>query len=56
MGRDGRLWQADFYDRYIRDDAHYANAVNYIEQNPVKAGLVNRPEEWPFSSARYRAS
>jgi hypothetical protein len=28
--------------------------VRYIETNPVKAGLVKSPEQWPFSSARFR--
>jgi putative transposase len=54
LRRGGVLWQADFFDRYIRDEAHYTNAVDYIEANPVKAGLVDRPERWPLGSARRR--
>ena len=30
--------------------------IHYIEDNPVKAGLVERPEEWQWSSARIRAN
>lgn len=52
LGRDGRFWFPDYFDRYIRDERHFANAVHYIHQNPVKAGLVAKPEDWPFSSAR----
>jgi REP element-mobilizing transposase RayT len=52
LGRAGQFWQEDYFDRFIRDEEHYARAVEYIEMNPVKAGLCTRPEEWPFSSAR----
>lgn len=54
LGRQGKLWQDDYWDRYIRDEEHYRKVVHYIEWNPVKAGLVNAPEQWPFSSARFR--
>jgi len=54
LGRRGKLWQDDYWDRYIRDEAHYRKVVHYIEWNPVKAGLVKTPEQWPLSSARFR--
>ena len=54
LGRRGELWQDDYWDRYIRDEAHYRKVVHYIENNPVQAGLVRSPEQWPFSSARFR--
>ena len=53
LGHRGRFWCADYYDRYIRDSEHLLRAVLYIHGNPVKAGLVDRAEEWPFSSARW---
>ncbi len=46
------LWQADYWDRFIRNERHYAATVAYIHNNPVKAGLVTRPEDWPWSTAR----
>jgi REP element-mobilizing transposase RayT len=52
----GSVWSADYHDRFIRHAEHYECAVNYIELNPVKAGLVGRAEDWLFSSARKRAS
>jgi REP element-mobilizing transposase RayT len=52
--RAGTMWQTDFYDRFVRDEAHYVAVVDYIENNPDKAGLVQRPEDWPLSSARLR--
>ena len=54
LNRRGKLWQVDYWDRYIRDEAHYRRVVHYIESNPVKAGLVKSPEQWPFTSARFR--
>jgi REP element-mobilizing transposase RayT len=54
LGREGELWQEDYWDRYIRDEAHYRKVVRYIESNPVKAGLAKEPRDWPFSSARFR--
>ncbi|WP_058557758.1 transposase [Thiohalocapsa sp. ML1] len=41
-------WQRGYWDRYIRNEAHYADAVRYILFNPVKAGLVTVPAEWPY--------
>lgn len=56
LDRHGTFWDRDDFDRYIRDDAHRAAVVRYIERNPVKAGLVVRPEDWPFGSARLRTT
>lgn len=50
LGRKGPFWAPEYYDRVIRDEAHYANAVSYVAMNPVKAGLCRRPEDWRFSS------
>jgi REP-associated tyrosine transposase len=47
----GAVWAPDYFDRFIRDEAHFAAALRYIEENPVKAGLAARPGDWPFSSA-----
>ncbi len=51
LGRTGALWMADFFDRYIRNAAHLADAIAYIEGNPVKARLCLRSEEWRFGSS-----
>jgi putative DNA methylase len=51
LGRTGAFWSREYFDRVIRDEAHYANAVCYTTMNPVKAGLCRRPEDWRFSSA-----
>jgi len=56
LGRTGSFWEKDYYDRFIRDEGHLENAVRYIEENPLKAGLVRRGEDWLFSSATLRVN
>jgi len=51
LDRSGPFWQREYHDRFIRDAAHLANAIRYVEQNPVQAGLATRPADWPWSSA-----
>jgi REP element-mobilizing transposase RayT len=36
---NGKLWQADYWDRLIRNEKHFQKAVKYIQENPTKAGL-----------------
>jgi REP element-mobilizing transposase RayT len=55
LDRRGTFWMEDYFDRWIRDEKHFKNAVRYIEHNPVKAGLCRKPEDWPWSSAHWRA-
>ena len=54
LGRRGAFWQEDYFDTKIRDAAHLAQAIRYVEQNPTKAKLVLAPREWQWSSARRR--
>ncbi len=52
--RKGQFWQHESFDRYIRNLRHLAAVIRYIENNPVKAGICERPEDWRFSSAYER--
>ena len=52
--RRGRLWQPESFDRYIRNERHFVAVTAYVESNPVKAGLVEAAEHWPWSSAGRR--
>ncbi len=45
-----KVWQNDYFDRFIRDEQHFAQAIAYIHENPVKAGLCGQASEWPWSS------
>jgi putative transposase len=52
---NGEIWQKGYHENAIRDAAEYAQHIEYIWMNPVKAGLVERPEEYMYSSARLTA-
>ncbi len=47
----GYLWQGRF-SSFPLDNTHLLNAARYIEMNPVRAGLVDKPEKYVWSSAR----
>ncbi|HSA92061.1 MAG TPA: transposase [Terriglobales bacterium] len=51
-----RLWEKRYYDRNIRDHKEFVEKLRYIHRNPVQRGLVERPEEWPWSSFRHYAT
>jgi putative transposase len=55
LGRSGPFWHKDYFDRFIRDEGHLARTIDYIENNPVKAGLASTADSWPWSSGRRRA-
>ncbi len=49
-----RFWQrGGGYDRNIRDEDELREKITYIHNNPVKRGLVGRPTDWAWSSARW---
>ncbi len=54
LKRTGSFWNNDYFDRYIRDEKHYWSTVEYIQLNPVKAGLVKCPDEWEWSGSKYK--
>jgi REP-associated tyrosine transposase len=45
------FWQQESYDHWCRDNAEFQRIRDYIARNPVKAGLVSKPDQWPWSSA-----
>ena len=47
-------WQREYWDTFMRDEAQGRKAIQYIENNPVKAKLCPAAKEWPFSSARFQ--
>ncbi|MGH6630279.1 MAG: REP-associated tyrosine transposase [Burkholderiales bacterium] len=51
-----QFWQKRYYDRNVRDHDEFVEKLRYIHRNPVKRGLVQRPEEWPWSSFRHYAT
>jgi REP-associated tyrosine transposase len=41
-------WQKGFFDHLIRHSESYSEKWEYVRQNPVRAGLVDDPDEWPW--------
>jgi type I restriction enzyme R subunit len=56
LGRSGVFWQDESYDHCVRNDDELERIIQYVEYNPVKAGLAATPEQWQFSSAPHRAA
>ena len=44
----GIEWQADFFDHRLRDRFSMDERISYVLQNPVRAGLCERPDDWPY--------
>ncbi len=47
LNRTGAFWQPESYDHYVRDGNELARIIDYVVQNPVRAGLVTHWEAWP---------
>ena len=45
----GIQWQRDFFDHRLRSEAEFEAKAHYVRMNPVRAGLVSRPEEWRYT-------
>lgn len=50
-GLRGSMWMEESFDHWIRNGNEYSRVVAYIDDNPVKAGLCTRPEDWRWSMA-----
>ncbi len=44
----GVVWQDGFFDHRLRGNESYEEKAHYIRMNPVRAGLVTEPREWPY--------
>ncbi len=49
LSRTGSFWQKESYDHVVRDGNELNRIIRYVMDNPVKAGLVNNPEEWKWT-------
>jgi putative transposase len=48
------FWQHESFDHWVRNTREYERILHYIHHNPVRAGLVSSPEQWPWSTAATR--
>lgn len=53
LDREGPIWKERFRSLTIEDERYLLACGLYIESNPVKAGMVEQAEDWPYSSARH---
>jgi putative transposase len=51
LGTEAPLWQPEFFDHVLRSDESRAEKWDYVRQNPVRAGLVAKAEDWPYAGA-----
>jgi putative transposase len=49
LGRNGVVWQSETHDRIIRNEKEYLEKWNYIFENPVRAKIVKKPEDYKFT-------
>ena len=54
LGHRGAVWQSGFYDYILDSEEKILTRVLYIEENPVRKGLVESAEDYEYSSARFR--
>src|SRR5207245_2988979 len=52
LNRTGKFWEHESFDHYIRNRAEWKRIVEYVLENPVKAGLVKSWTEWPWNYVR----
>jgi putative transposase len=53
LGSNMEVWQKGFSDHRVRDAQDWARHILYIHQNPVRQGLCERPEQYPYTSAHF---
>ena len=49
LGLNGEFWHHENYDHVVRDEAEYGRIMEYVVNNPVKAGLVQEWQDWPWN-------
>lgn len=54
FGRKGSIWQNGFYDYILDSEEKVLSRIKYVEENPVRKGIVVHSEDYSWSSARYR--
>ncbi len=52
LKRKGKFWQAESFDRLVRDEKELFNIIKYVLLNPVNAGLVEDYNDWPNTYCR----
>ncbi|MCK4330669.1 transposase [candidate division WOR-3 bacterium] len=53
LGLTNPIWQEQYYDHLIRRDESLFEIIKYCWYNPVRAGIVDNPEEYPYCKSKY---
>ncbi len=53
-GQVGPFWQKGFFDHVLRSAESYGQKWDYVQQNPVRAGLVREAQDWPYQGEVFR--
>jgi putative transposase len=53
---NAQFWQRRYYDFNVHEEEKRVEKLRYMHRNPVKRGLVSKPEQWPWSSFRHYAT
>ena len=48
LGLPGCVWQEEFFDHVLRSSESYAEKWDYVRENPTRAGLVKKADDWPW--------
>ena len=56
QSKERPFWQARYYDFNVHNEEKRVEKLRYMHRNPVKRGLVEKPEQWPWSSFRHYAT
>jgi REP element-mobilizing transposase RayT len=48
LGLPGRVWQKEFFDHVLRSSESYGQKWDYVCENPIRAGLVGKANDWPW--------
>ena len=54
LRRNGSIWQSGYYDYVLDSEEKVLTRMRYIEDNPLRKGMVNRSEDYEYSSMKYR--
>ena len=53
LGREGPLWQSQYYDHAIRKDESLMDILRYCYENPVRKGIVDEAREYPYWRCKF---
>jgi REP element-mobilizing transposase RayT len=53
LGREGSVWEPQYFEKCLRDERSFTEAIRYCLRNPVVSGIVDSPGDYPFLFCRF---